>query len=211
MVAQTKERKPKSRWFDPRLGIGIVLVVASVVGVGWVVASADSGTLVYATKAALTAGERITPSDLVEREVRLGESVGRYLELGDLPKEGVIATRAIGPGELVARSSIGDSAGTRVASVVVSPTGDLAKSVIAGAVVELWTAEQVENGVFGAPTVLVSSATVVRLIEADGIIAGGGGSAVELLIPRSRTARVLEAIANEDAISLVPSSLPLAG
>lgn len=211
MVAQAKERTPLSRWLDPRLGIGIVLVVASVLGVVWVVVAADGGTSIYVARSAVSAGERISTSDLMERDVRLGDARGRYLEVGALPAEGLIATRAIGAGELLPRSSVGDSAGARVTSLVVSPTGDLARSVASGAVVELWAAEQAENGVFAAPTVLVSSATVVRLVESDGIIATGSGASVELLIPRSRTARVLEAIANQDALSLVPSSLPLAG
>lgn len=210
MVAQAKERGSRRLWLDPRLGIGIVLVVASVLGVGWVVAAADGGSSVYAATASISPGDRITESDLVEHDVRLGDSLGRYLDSDALPEEGLIATRAIGAGELVPRSSVGDSAGARVTSLVVSTGGELPRSVISGAVVELWAAEQVENGVFAAPTVLVSSATVVRLVEGDGIIADGAGTAVEVLIPRSRIARVLEAIANDDALSLVPSFLPAA-
>jgi len=210
MVAQTRERTSRSRWFDPRLGIGIVLVVASVLGVGWVVAAAGGGTTVYAARSALSAGERVDASDLVQREVRLGDALGRYLEPDALPEAGLVVTRAVGAGELVPRSSVGDSSGARLTSVVVSPTGRLARSVAPGSVVELWAAEQTGNGVFAPPTVLVPSATVIRLVEADGIIADGG-TAVEVSIPRSRTARVLAAVANGDALSLVPSSLPLAG
>lgn len=210
MVAQAKVRGRRGRWLDPRLVIGLVLVVTSVLGVGWVVSAADSGTTVYAADSALSAGERISAGDLVEHEVRLGASLGRYLEVGALPEDGAIVTRSIGAGELVPRSAVGDPAGSRVVSLVVSPTGDLARSVAPGAVVELWTAQRVEAGLFAPPTVLVPSATVVRLIEGDGIIAGRADTAVELLVPRTRTARVLEAVANEDALSLVPASLPLA-
>ncbi|CAN5116900.1 hypothetical protein BH09ACT3_BH09ACT3_14520 [soil metagenome] len=209
MVAQAKERGSRRLWLDPRLGIGIVLVVASVLGVGWVVAAADGGSPVYAAKASISPGDRISASDLIVHDVRLGDGLGRYLEPGALPQTGVIATRAIGAGELIPRSAVGDSAGARVTSLVISIAGTLPSSVASGAVVELWAAEQFENGVYAAPTVLVSSATVVRLVEGDGIIADDSAS-VELLIPRSRIARVLEAIANDDALSIVPSSLPVA-
>jgi hypothetical protein len=57
--------------------------------------------------------------------------------------------------------------------------------------------------------VLVSSATVVRVLEPDGLVAGRDGGSVEVLIERAKIARVLEAISNEDAISLVPVSLPV--
>ena len=62
----------------------------------------------------------------------------------------------------------------------------------------------------GTPVVLVSGATVVRVLEEDTLIAGGGGgSTVEVLVPRTRVARLLQAIANDDALSVVPTGLPL--
>ena len=36
-----------------------------------------------------------------------------------------------------------------------------------------------------------------------------GSAAVEVLVPRAQVARVLEAVANDDSISVVPSSLPV--
>jgi hypothetical protein len=75
-------------------------------------------------------------------------------------------------------------------------------------VVDVWAAREGDSDTFGPPSVLVPSATVVRVIEADGIIAGAAAVNVELLVPRARTARILEAIANTDALSLVPVSLP---
>jgi hypothetical protein len=87
--------------------------------------------------------------------------------------------------------------------------GKLPKSVAAGSVVDLWAAREADSGLFGPPSVLVPSATVVMVSEADGIMAGGAAVSVELLVPRSRTARTLEALANADALSLVPVNLPL--
>lgn len=64
---------------------------------------------------------------------------------------------------------------------------------------------------FGPPSVLVASATVVRVITAEGVIADRSEQSVELLVPRTKTAAVLEAIANAAALSLVPSSIPVRG
>jgi hypothetical protein len=49
------------------------------------------------------------------------------------------------------------------------------------------------------------------VLESDGLVAGGDGGSVEVLIDRDTIARVLEAISNENAISLVPVSLPANG
>jgi hypothetical protein len=215
MKVTTAQREDGTRrhtfWFDPRFAIGLALVVASVGGVLWVVSAADASVQVLAARSALSPGDRIGAGDLVSQSVRLGQSSAKYLTTADLPGAGLVVTRAVSAGELVPASAVGNAAGLRVASVVVTVRGELPKSIAAGTVVDLWSGVEGENGEFGAPSVLVSSATVVRLIEADGIIADGSSGSVELLIPRPKTARVLESIANADAISLVPVSIPVKG
>jgi hypothetical protein len=54
------------------------------------------------------------------------------------------------------------------------------------------------------PAVLVSGAEVAAVVEADGMMSSSGPS-VELLIPREKTAAVLEALAAGDVIDLVPA------
>jgi len=48
----------------------------------------------------------------------------------------------------------------------------------------------------------------VRLVDREGFVVDDGSAALEVLVPRAQVARVLEAVANDDAISVVPSSLP---
>ncbi len=209
--AAPKERRPRSFWFDPRFGIGIALVALSVIGVVSIVASADSSVQVFAARSALSPGERIVAADLVSKSVRLGDVGASYLTAARLPAGGLVVTRTVSAGELIPASAVGTVAGTRVASVVVTVQGALPRSVVAGAVVELWSAAQTEDRSFGPPTVLASAATVVRVIAPDGIVAGHGGGGVEVLVQRSRLASVLEAIANEDAVSIVPVGQPVIG
>lgn len=210
-TAAPKERTPKSFWFDPRFGIGIALVVVSVLGVLGIVTSADTSVQVFAARSALTPGDKIAATDLVATSVRLGQVDAKYVRVSAFPAGGLVVTRTIAAGELVPASAVGASSGSKVASVVVTVHGALPKSVAAGAVVDLWSASQTENRTFGPPIVLTPSATVVRVIAPDGIAAGQNSNAVELLVQRSRLASVLEAIANDDEISLVPVGLPVKG
>lgn len=205
------ERPPRSFWFDPRFAIGVGLVVLSVVGVFAIVAAADSSVQVYAARSALSPGDRVTSDDLEARSVRLGSLGAKYLADGDIPRTGFVVTRAVAAGELVPASAIGDVAGTQFASIVISVNGRLARSVGEGSVVDLWSAQETEANVFGPPSVLVPSATVVRVIPPDGVIADRATQSVEVLVPRTKTASVLAAIANADALSLVPSSIPVRG
>lgn len=195
-------------WFDPRFAIGLLLIVASVAGVVGLVGAADTSVQVYAARETLSAGDSVSADDLVATGVRLDGAAELYLVPGDLPADGLVATRAVARGELVPASAVGSTSGTRNASVVISVNGELAASVGPGSSVDLWAARQTGEGGFEPPVVIVGSASVVRLLEDDGLVVDRQSQSVELLVPRARIARVLEAIANDDAVSLVPTGLP---
>ncbi|MGJ8721654.1 MAG: hypothetical protein ACSHW9_07370 [Salinibacterium amurskyense] len=196
---------------DPRLAIGVVLVVASVVGVVSIVAATDESTEVYAAASTLTPGDRVLSSDLVIRSVKLNEATDRYIARGELPDEGFIATRPIEAGELVPSSSLGSHDGLSLTSVVVSPQGGLSGTVATGASVDVWASAEAEDGSYAAPGVIISGAVVVRLLEDDSLVSAAHGNAIELLVPRSRVARLLEAMANGDVLSVIPANLPAKG
>jgi hypothetical protein len=213
----------RSFWFDPRFAIGLVLVVVSVLGVGALVNAANASIDVLAARSTLTPGEKVHASDLVPTSVRVSRTAGLYLQASDVPPAGLIVTRAIAAGELVPHSAVGSEAGRLLTSIVVSVNSALASSVTAGSRVDLWSSQPAEAtgdgsgdagsspggaGQFAAPTVLVSSAIVVRLIDQKNLVASNGSS-VELLMPKSTAATVLDAIANGAVLSVLPVDLPL--
>ena len=193
---------------DPRLVIGLLLVAASAVGVFALVSAADASETLYSARVTLTAGDRIDEDDLLATSVRDGAGGGLYLAPGDIPPDGLVVTRTVGEGELVPMSALGSTAGVRLTSIVLSVDGQLPATVVAGSVVDVWVASEDDNGRVGAPEVIVSAATVVRLVESETIVAGRQTTAVELLVPRDRIARVLEALAGEASVSIVPADLP---
>ena len=65
--------KPPS-WKDPRLLVGVLLVLASVVGVISLVGSADQTTEVYAARDSIAVGEKLTTDNVVRAKVRLGDT-----------------------------------------------------------------------------------------------------------------------------------------
>jgi hypothetical protein len=108
--------------------------------------------------------------------------------------------------------------GQVLTSAVVAVDGTLASSIVPGSRVDLWSAQpasatdgETTSGGFGsfdAPTVLVSSAIVVRIVDQKNLVASSGSS-VELLLPKADTATVLDAIANGADLSVLPVDLPL--
>ncbi|MGY6497576.1 MAG: hypothetical protein ACXIUP_05045 [Microcella sp.] len=195
---------------DPRLIIGLTLVAASVAAVVGIVAANDDGVDVYAAPRALVAGELVTAADLELRTVGLGAEARHYLDPSTLDESGVIVARTVGAGELVPLAAVGDARGAQSTTVVVALATPLGATVRAGDTLDLWSAPAVEGGRFGAPSVIASSAQLVRTIAAEGVVATGEAGRVELLVPRRDVARILHAQANRDALSAVPAALAVA-
>lgn len=195
---------------DLRLVIGLALVTASVAGVVGIVAAANDGVEVYAAARPLIEGERISADDLEVRTVSLGADVEHYLTPAVLDDDAVLVARTVGAGELVPIAAVGDERGAQSTTIVVSLTTPLGATVRAGDTVDLWSAPATDGGRFGAPSVIASSAQLVRTIAAEGVVAAAEAERVELLVPRRDVARILHAQANRDALSAVPTSLAVA-
>jgi hypothetical protein len=192
---------------DPRFVIGLVLVAASIAGVGAIVTGSDRTTAVYTARHTLTVGDHLKKSDLVETRVRLGGAADLYLSPTVAP--GLLVTQTILAGELVALSAVGELSGELTTSVVVDVPGRLAARVASGSIVDIWSARATGPGEYAPPTILVAQAGVVRIVEPTGIIAADNGQSVEMLVPKANVADVLEAIMNGDALAIVPVNTPV--
>ena len=205
---QSRSRQGRGIAVDPRLLIGLVLVAGSVAGVVAIVSTADETVQVYSARTPLSPGDRVDTVDLNTSSVRLAGVGSLYLLPGDIPDGGFVVTRSVNEGELVPASAVGRVSGLRLTSLVLDVNGALAASIEPGSSVDVWSSREVENGQFGPPAVIVSGATVVRLVQSDSIMVRGKSVAVEVLVPKARVARVLEAVSNSDAMSIVPADIP---
>lgn len=208
----TSRRRPV---VDVRLIIGLALVIGSVAGVFAIVSAGDRRTTIYAASSSLSAGDRIDAGDLVARQVSLDAAETLYLAPGDVPADGLVIATAVRAGELIPRAAVASTQGERSTSLVLQLSGRVSAAVVPGALVDVWAAPQSSGevagtGGFGPPVVLTPDAVVVRVVDDDGLVAASDGDAVEVLVPRSRIARLLQAIANDDALAIVPAGIPLA-
>ena len=219
MTAPASVPAPRRRPFaDPRLVIGLLLVAASVAATVGIVVAVDRRTEVYAAAGALEPGQRIAASDLVTRGVSLDGSDTLYLGVGQVPRGGLVVTRAIAQGELVPASSVGRTSDVDATSLVLRLATRVSGAVRPGAAVDVWSAPPASPGITGKaddagaapPAVLVPGATVIRVLDDDQTVTvGHEGSAVEVRLPRSRVARVLAAIAADEQLAVLPEGLGL--
>ena len=201
----TVRPRPRAFWGDARFFLGILLIVASVAGVWFVVSASRQTAPVFAATRTIVPGEAISGDDVRLVEVALGQVGDAYLTPEALA-DGLVATRTIESGELVP-AELGRRCGRRphherrrCAAPSTSPA-----RCDAGSVVEVWAAPLLERGAYDAPRILVADATVVSVTRDDSMI-GGGSAALEVVIPRADVAATLAAMADESALSVVPTS-----
>lgn len=193
-------------WMDPRLVIGVALVLASLAGVWFVVQQAARTEIAWAATRTLLPGETIAGADVQQVEVRLQQSRGRYVDASTTPV-GMVVASTVGEGEVLPLRTVGTQASLDRAAVVIDVGSALPTAVRTGALVDIWTAAPTEDG-YGSPAVLIDSAIVVGVLEDEGILASAAQQ-LELLVPTGQTAVLLEAISNEHMLSVVPLTQPI--
>ena len=199
-AAMMRLRTP--RWKDPRLIVGIVLVVASVLMGAVLVSRLSETTSVLIARSAIVPGDTISAEDLVAVELRLGEQTDRYLRSVDAIPEGSVALRTIHPGELVPMSAVGQSEEVQLRPVVIPVDASVAESVVPGATVELWhTAPTTEDGTEMRARMLVPDA-VVRSVD-EGSTLGMQKMSVEVLVPSDSLGEVLEVLSQDQQLDVI--------
>lgn len=198
--------RPRPVWFDMRFLIGIVLVVASALGVWAIVHAARTTQPVLAAAHAIVPGQAVTAADLVELETRLGDAGERYLD-PDALGAGMVATRVISEGELVPVAAIGTVDDVDLTTLVVRSALDVPTGIVAGSAVELWATPLEGPGQYGEPVVIVTHAIIAE-VRTDESMVSRAGADLEVVVSRDEVAVVLEHVAGGSAMSAVPASVP---
>lgn len=190
------------RRLDPRVIVGLALVVGSVLGTVGLVSAADRTVAVYTVRADLGRGQAVGVDDLVVTDVALGARIEQYVRVGRLPEAPLVMTRPVRAGELLPASAVEPLAATTTASVVIQVTGPIADGILPGAFVQLWSLPASPTATEGA-TVLAGEAEVRRLLESDGLLSTRGDVAVEVILDRDTVGGVLQAQGRGDGFALV--------
>ena len=134
-------RATRPGWRDPRLWVGVVIVMVSVVAGARLLGSADESVPVWAAATDLAAGDELAADDLRSQRVRFVDpaDLDRYLAAdAPLPADARLLV-GVGEGELLPRSALGDAAeaGVLHLPLAVEPTL-VPRSVRPGSVVSVY-------------------------------------------------------------------------
>ena len=148
----------------------------------------SKGQLLPTSAVGSTVGVRST-SIVLRLATRVSGAVvaGASVDLWAAPKPGAVAGAGAASGAGAGAASGADPSGAAETDALLAPSVQV-------------------------PTVLVAGATVSKVLDSSGSFAvDAAGSQVEVLVPRSKVARVLQAIADGNALALLPAGIPIAG
>jgi len=181
---------------DARTIVGVLLVVLSVLGVGWVVARADDTVAVWAVRADLAAGSTVGADDVEIARVQLGAADHSYLSDAVDPV-GQVMVRDVASGELLPASAL-LAAGAVERRLVTVPVEryHVAADLRRGERVDVYVVERGATGQpVGDPRLVLSNVTVEAVDDGGSRF---GGSSLET--------GVVLAVAPDDVAALVGAS-----
>lgn len=198
-------RRPS--WRDPRLLIGLVLLFTSVAVGARVVAAADHTAPVYAARATLPTGTPLTADALVVVRLRLTGTDAAYLDARRPPPPGQVLIRTVGAGEIVPLAAVAPADRILSRPVSIPVDSDPPAGLGPGGSVDLWASAKRRDAVGGGYTEPERIAAAVEVSDVrrpgTGLSASRTGS-VEVLLPAEALSPVLDALANQARIVVLP-------
>lgn len=188
-------------WKDPRLLIGILLIVIAIVGVLAIVQGADRTQAYYVADSTLTPGAVLEEGDLAIQHVRVAE--GTYLA-ADAQAEpwGQVVTRVIEHGELLPASALSKPDQFDGRPVAVVTTSPVATDIRAGAQVDIWVTAPDEAGQ-PSSSLVGEQLVVADVVREEGAFASSRAPTVYVVVPSDHIQPLLEALARGGEVSVV--------
>jgi hypothetical protein len=196
-------RLKKPSWKDPRLLVGVLLVLAAVAGVTSLVGAADQTAEAFTAREAIAVGEKLSVDKLTRVKVRLGDIEQHYLTPAAGVADGLVAVQRIGKDQLVPRASLGQLDGLDRKPVAVTIDEALPAQAVAGSRVDVWVALPDDRNGFSQPTLLLPGAEIAQITPGSTALGSARSTVVMVLVTDQQMPNLLGAQANKAKISVV--------
>lgn len=193
-------------WKDPRLLVGILLVLVSVAAVVLLVRQADSRVEYWAAAQDIAPGAALKPEHVTVVSANLGDSAQEYLPADEPLPEHVAAVATVRQGELLPAGGLAAQDPEQRQQITVQISDLLPEHLSTGDRVDLWIAFPDDTGRgFFEPELVASSAEVVSTSESTAAFGTGATGNVALMLTPEEVPEILGAQANGARMTVVPS------
>lgn len=199
-------RLKRPGWKDPRLLVGILLVLVSVAAVVFLVRQADSRIEYWAAAEDITPGAEIKEEHLTVVSANLGDVSEGYLSADQPVPERMFAVATIRQGELLPAGGLAAQDPEQRQQVTVQVSDVVPEHLSNGDRVDLWVAFPDDTGRgFFEPELIAVSAEVVGTSETTTAFGAGVTGNVALMLGPDEVPEILGAQANDARMTIVPS------
>ena len=202
-LAAPAARLKKPSWKDPRLLIGILLVLVSVASVTALLGNADKTVEMFAARDDISVGQKITSDEFSIVNVSLGEVEHTYLSAETGIPENAVATTFIRKGELIPGASLGTADALDRKPVALTIDSALPEGAGAGARVDVWVAMPDGRNGFSPPERLLESAEISQLTETGPALGSVQIEQLHVLVTDEKMPGLLNALSNGARINVV--------
>jgi Flp pilus assembly protein CpaB len=199
-------RSPAQRSIDWRIVAGLLMVLAGGIGtvalVGWMDTTKQYLTVVTD----VAEGQTLTSSDLTVVDVHVRQGSVPYLMASDRGLvEGARVTTSLQAGELIPLNALGSPRSLDTTTVTMSLNAGGAPWLTPGARVDVWLSPAIEQGLYGPPRVVATSAVVSGVRSEEGFAADPTVVNVDIRVVRRDAPAIIGALANNFPLHLTPS------
>ncbi len=205
-TVQPKAEAPRLKrpsWKDPRLLIGLLLVLASTAGVIALLESQDTTTEVYSARQDIAVGSSLTPDDVVPVPVQLGDAAGSYLLVSEGIPDRAVITRLVTEGELIPAGAIGRHDDLDRKPVGLTVEDPLPSGTSTGDRVDVWVSLRTDTNSYGEPRLLLEAAEVAELTVGESALGASSSTLVQVLVEDGAMPDLLDALSNDARIAVV--------
>ncbi len=198
-------RRPS--WRDPRLIVGVLLVLVSVLLCTRLVAAADDTRPVWVARSTLAPGQALSRGNVAVVWVHLAGVSSAYFDAARPFPEGVLLLRTVGSGELVPRSAVAPASVLARRPVTIPVDGVVPAGLRPGASVDVWVSRRdrtAGTGAYTPPARIAVAAPVQSVDSASGALSAVRATGVAVLLDDAELPQVLDALANDARLALVP-------
>ena len=185
--------KNKKSSFSARMPLAITLIVAAFVSAFFISTYSNRGANYWVVANSFAPGHLITESDLVASHLNLGDSSENYLNTAD-QVIGLVATRNISVGEVVATTDVTSSSDAMSTSAVPLSlrAADLAAGINVGDSVDIYWVLDSRNGEgVMDPILILGGVSLVGLDDSKNAL--GGDVGITVAIEETQVLRLLSA------------------
>lgn len=201
--ASVAPRLKKPSWKDPRLLVGLLLVLASVAGVVALVGTADRTIDVYAARDSIAVGQTVSRDDLMTVRVRLDDVESSYVTAEAGFPEGKVAVQRVGRNQLLPQESLGDTDALDRKPVAISIEESLPAQAVAGSRVDVWVAVPDARNGFAEPQLMLPGAEIAEITPGSSALGATKSTVLLILVTDAQMPKLLGAQANKAKIAVV--------